>query len=144
MELTKNQLDGLTMSVKHVSKKYKYLTGFVMAKDNQLYEYTFFIDLIVDVEKFSQYYNIPKEKLSKRAFGKFETSSLASLIETKYISLGEDKDEFDKLWSEYNKEKNDIEYRLNSIYEKLPENMTINNPSESPKKISVSSFVPPI
>jgi hypothetical protein len=100
--------------------------------------------LIVDVEKFSQYYNIPKEKLAKRAFGKFETSSLASLIEIKYISLGEDKDEFDRLWSEYNKEKNDIEYRLNSIYEKLPENMTINNPSESPKKMSVSSFVSPI
>lgn len=144
MELSKNELRGITLVTQALSKKFKFIDGWQLNKNSHLYKAVLFIDLIVDPQEFIKYYNLNEEDIDPILFKKFSENTLFSL--TNFSSIF-DAPEGRKIWDEkfdfFYEEKQIMEKQLESFYEMIPENLQKKNQYDRPVGISISNFVSP-
>lgn len=143
MKYTEQQLKGVNLATKALSKKYKFIDGWQTMDDYEKYDVVLFIDLIVNPIKFIEYYGVDEKNINKeRLFNKFKVGILFSL--TQYSSSFSNTEE-QSLWDEkfhffYN-EKVEMEKKINIAYRSLPENMQLFTKYGTVMDISLSSFV---
>mgnify|MGYP003349497532 CR=1 FL=1 len=144
MELSKNELRGITLVTQALSKKFKFIDGWQLNKNSHLYEAILFIDLIVDPQEFIKYYNLSEENIDSTLFEKFSVSTLFSLTSFG-LSFGDEEQR--TIWKEkfdfFYEEKKIIEKQLESFYEMIPENLQKKNKYGNPIGMAISNFVSP-
>lgn len=134
-KLTEEQLTGLNIVIKSVSKKYYFIVGWKLDKDNEKYEHATYIDLIVNLKKLSEYYNMP---IHSKMGG--VTSGLNCFFAS-YDPLTQKK-EWEELWEFFHKEKNKLQEDFMNIYETIPDEYLIKKTdSKNPRRILIDDYI---
>ena len=109
--LTPNQVKGIDMVIKGISKKYPYVVGWEKSDVFDKYQTQMFIDLIVDMEKFAKYYNSP-----------IKSYWVDDLIEGRYDSIGGAfyLENYSEIQDVAYETKRKIEKRIREMYSLLP------------------------
>jgi len=144
MELSENEVRGVTLVVKALSNKFRFIDGWQSNEYSDKYDVVLFIDLIVNPQKFIKYYNLSEENIDERIYGKFKETTLFSLTR---FALPWGDEEIKKLWDEkfdfFYEEKKIMDRELEEFYDMIPESLQKKNKFELPISISVSHFVSP-
>jgi hypothetical protein len=112
-EFGEKQMMGINLAVKGVAKKYKFITGWELAKDWDKYPSLLLINLIVDLDKVGEYYDV---KMQDYWLGEWKSDDF---VESHYIlNLAQDR-KLDGL-----EEKNKLEKKINVLYEMIPNNFS--------------------
>lgn len=125
---------GINITVKSLSKKYPFIIGWEFDGDIEKYEYSTFINLIIDKQKVSEYYD---RELVERTYNEV---SVFSSIFSKYDPF-EQKDDWQREFDFFYKEKQELENDLNRFYEYVPEGYKILSPYKVPVNIKIIGFI---
>lgn len=125
---------GINITVKSLSKKYPFIIGWEFDSDIEKYEYSTFINLIIDKQKVSEYYD---RELVERTYNEV---SVFSSIFSKYDPF-EQKDDWQREFDFFYKEKQELENDLNRFYEYVPEGYKILSPYKVPVNIKIIGFI---
>jgi hypothetical protein len=114
--LSPNQIKGIDLVVKGISKKYPYIIGWEKSSVFEKYQSQMFINLIVDMNKLSEYHNSP-----------IKSYWVDDLIEGRYDSIGGafyliNYDEIEDIARDNRK---NLEKRINDIYKSLPKEFQV-------------------
>jgi len=144
MKLSEDEVRGVTLVVKALSNKFKFIDGWQLNEHSDRYDVVLFIDLIVNPQKFIKYYNLSEDIIDKRLYEKFKETTLFNLTN---FALPWGDEEAKKFWDEkfdfFYEEKKIMDKKLDDFYEMIPETMQKKNKYNLPISISVSHFVSP-
>lgn len=129
----KDVLKGISIAVKATSKAYPFIVGFELNGDVNKYEYSTYIDLIIDLQKLSDLIGKPiVKKMSDRAIVlDYFFSNISPLAE---------KEKWEKEWTESYNLKKEIENKINTMYASVPDELSLNNRGIK-RTISISEFI---
>lgn len=109
-ELTDKQRTGFDIIIKSLQKKYPFIVGWDEHSHWRDYFATIFIDLLVDVDKLSEYFNSP-------LYGTIKPKSGSSLIKPLFLN--------DQGYKKVREVENNIEDKMGVMYEYLPEGYNV-------------------
>jgi hypothetical protein len=112
-EFGDNQLKGINLVIKGVAKRYNFITGWELAKDWDKYSSMLLINLIVDLDKVGEYYDVKMQDywLEEWKSDDFvESHYILNLSEERTLDSGEEKSKLDK--------------KINVVYEMIPDNLS--------------------
>lgn len=109
-ELTDKQRTGFDIIIKSLQKKYPFIVGWDEHSNWRDYNIRLYIDLLVDVDKLSEYFDTPLYK-------SFKTKSGVSLIDPLYLT--------NQGYKKVREEENNIEDKMGVMYEYLPEGYNV-------------------
>jgi hypothetical protein len=114
-ELNDTQRRGFDIVVKILNRKYPFIVGWDQYVDWKDYNSLLFLDLVIDLEKYKEYFNVPLSNILPK-----ESSSLTMLLG--YLSTKED---FERV--------NDLSAKINNsmemFYKNLPSEFVFPYPS---------------
>lgn len=113
-EFGDNQLKGINLVIKGVAKKYDFITGWELAEDWDKYPSMLLINLIVDLEKVGEYYDVKMQDywLEEWKSDDFVDSHyILNLSEKRTLNSGD--------------EKNKLENKINELYKLIPDNFSV-------------------
>jgi hypothetical protein len=113
-EFGEKQMMGINLAIKGTAKKYKFITGWELEKDWNKYPSFLVINLIVDLDKVGEYYDI---KMKDYWLKEWKSDNF---VESHYLlSLAEDRT-LDSLG-----EKDKLENTINQLYKLIPDNLSV-------------------
>ena len=117
-EITPNETRGIDLIVKALKKKYNFITGWSLENNYMEYDNTLFINLIIDIEKVSDYYGFRIRPTMKRLMDDRDPDWYGRSVynPTVYLDLPEGNDD----GYQSKKHMNEIS---NILYKQLPQQL---------------------
>jgi predicted nucleotidyltransferase len=112
-EFGDNQLKGINLVIKGVAKRYNFITGWELAKDWDKYSVMILINLIVDLDKVGEYYDVKMQDYWLKEWKSddfVDSHYILNLSEERTLDSGEEKNKLDK--------------KINGVYEMIPDNLS--------------------
>ena len=139
MVITTENTKIIDISVKTLSKKYKYILGWQINDDN--YDFVLFIDLIVDIKKLMDFYNVENKEPKISDYLRETGASCPTILFVDTSLYLTDKKQWEDELTKCMNEKEEMNRILNNIYRIFPEDQLIKTRTESIASISIQHLV---
>lgn len=139
MVITTENTKIIDISVKTLSKKYKYILGWQINDDN--YDFVLFIDLIVDIKKLMDFYNVENKEPKISDYLRETGVSCPTMLFVDTSLYLTNKQEWENELTKCMNEKEEMNKTLNNIYRIFPEDQLIKTMTESIASISIQHLV---
>lgn len=134
-ELSKEHSEGITIAVKSVSRRIPFIKGWELRNDWGNYKFSLFINIIINLEELSKYYNAKSTGHNNRIK---KSGSLNMFVGTVDF---EDRETWNKEWEFFYSEKKKIESKINSVYEIIPEEYVLFFDARNKRRIEIYDFI---
>lgn len=146
---SEEQIKGLDLSIKALSKRYKFIKGWKFIENYNQWKAYLYINIIVDWSEVAKFYNKEFKPYWEESFNKGEKIE-SSLIDTYiFVNPSSTDSDYQSYFEKSFEETKKIERQLNSIYSSLPTEFQIlktfkssfGSDDTSPVEIYIEHFI---